>query len=526
MAKYRAPMATLLREHAEAHGDRPAIIDADGQVAWTDLDHRVDRLVEALRERGLTEGDRVVLMGGNQRETLEVTLACLHGGWIVVPVNWHWVADEVAHVLGDCEPRAVVVDARWTDVMSEAVAMSPAERVHLAIDPEPPPGFEPYEHVLASASGDEPDDQVRGGVMFYTSGTTGRPKGVKGGLTGVGGPPEIWQLVAGSLGDTLEIAQDGPVQLVCGPIYHSAQWVFGVMPLVLGATIVLQHRFEAEEVLALIDEHRVTGVHLVPAQFVRLLRVPDDARERFSGESLHRVHHGAAPCPQEVKRQMIAWWGPIVTEYYGGTEGGFITTISSEEWTERPTSVGRPISTVDVLVVGDGGQLQPPGTAGDLYFRSKLGIDFEYHNAEEKTAGAHLEPGVGTLGDVGWLDEDGYLHLSDRRIDMVISGGVNIYPAEIESVLGGHPSVADVAVFGIPDDEMGERVMAAVVPAPEVEGDDALAEVLEAHAREHLAGYKVPREWSFRDELPRTESGKLLKRTLRDPYWAESQRSI
>ena len=223
---------------------------------------------------------------------------------------------------------------------------------------------------------------------------------------------------------------------------------------------------------------------------------------------------------------MIAWWGPIVTEYYGGTEGGFITTISAEEWEKRPASVGRPVSTVDVLVVGEGGRTLGPGEPGDLYFRNKLGIDFEYHNADEKTADAHLEEGVGTLGDVGWLDEDGYLFLSDRRIDMIISGGVNIYPAEIESVLGGHPSVTDVAVFGVPDDEMGEQVLAAVVPAPGIEADDTLTRDLEAHAREHLAGYKVPRRWVFHRDLPRTDTGKLLKRDLRDPYWADTSRTI
>jgi long-chain acyl-CoA synthetase len=519
-------MVTLTRELAATHGDRAAIIDERGRTSWAELDDRVNRLVEALRARGLVEGDTVVLMAGNQREALEATLACLHGGWLVVPVNWHWVADEVAYVLGDCEPKAVIVDRRWVDVVGEADSATQGERIKVAIDPGPPVGFEAYEDVLVPASGDEPDDQVRGGVMFYTSGTTGRPKGVRGGLTSIGGPPEIWQLVAATLGETLGLTEDEPVQLVCGPIYHSAQWVFALAPLLLGATVVLQHRFDAEEVLSLIDEHGVTGTHLVPAQFVRLLRVPDGVRRRFSGASLRRVHHGAAPCPQQVKRQMIEWWGPIITEYYGGTEGGFITTISAEEWQERPTSVGRPIPTVDVLVVGDDGQLAPPGTPGDLYFRSKLGVDFEYHNAEEKTAQAHLEPGVGTLGDVGWLDEDGYLHLSDRRIDMIISGGVNIYPAEIESVLGSHPSVADVAVFGIPDDEMGERVMAAVVPAAGVEGDDELVGVLEAHVRDRLAGYKVPRRWTFLDELPRTESGKLLKRQLREPFWAGAERAM
>ena len=519
-------MAVLVHEAATARGSEPALIDVRGTTTWAELDERVDRLVEVLRARGLAEGETVLLMAGNQSETVEIALACMHGGWLLVPVNWHWVADEVAHVLADCDPRAVFVDHRWVGEVSAALAKSSADRLKVIVGADAEPRFEPYEDLLASAEGEGPGEGVRGGVMFYTSGTTGHPKGVRGGLSGIGGPPEIWQLVAASIGEMLAFDTDDQVQLVCGPLYHSAQWVFGLVPLVLGATVVLQHRFEAEEVLELIDRHRVTNTHMVPTQFVRLLQLPDEACQRFSGASLRQVHHGAAPCPQEVKRQMIAWWGPIITEYYGGTEGGFITTISAEEWGERPASVGRPVPTVDVLVVGDGGQTLDPGEVGDLYFRNKLGVDFEYHNAEEKTADAHLEEGVGTLGDVGWLDDEGYLFLSDRRIDMIISGGVNIYPAEIESVLGGHPSVTDVAVFGVPDDEMGEQVLAAVVAAPGVDPDDSLTRALTGHAREHLAGYKVPRRWVFHDDLPRTDTGKLLKRELRDPYWTDSTRSI
>jgi len=298
------------------------------------------------------------------------------------------------------------------------------------------------------------------------------------------------------------------------------------MSLLNGARLVLQHRFDAAGVLELIDRHRVTNTHLVPAQFVRLLKLPEATRERFSGASLHRVHHGAAPCPPEVKRRMIQWWGPIITEYYGGTEGGFITAISSEEWLERPTSVGKPLPVIEVLVMGPDGAQLPPGEPGDLYFRSLLGIDFEYHKAADKTEAAHLEPGVGTLGDIGHLDEDGYLHLSDRRIDMIISGGVNIYPAEIEGVLVSHPAVVDAAVFGIPHDEMGEQVMAVVVPIEARAEDGGLTAELEAHVRSQLAGYKCPRRWELASELPRNEAGKLLKRQLRDPHWTGIDRTI
>ena len=284
----------------------------------------------------------------------------------------------------------------------------------------------------------------------------------------------------------------------------------------------MQHRFDPAAVLELIDRHRVTNTHLVPAQMVRLLRLEPPVREAFVGDSLVAVFHGAAPCPESVKRSMIEWWGPIVWEYYGGTEGGFITVISPDEWLARPGSVGRPTPVVEILVVDGDGRRLGPGEPGDLYFRNLLGSDFRYHNADDKTEAAHLEPGVGTLGDIGYLDADGYLFLSDRRIDMIISGGVNIYPAEIESVLAAHPAVVDCAVFGIPDDEMGEQVMAVVVPT----GGDAtdadvsgLAADLEVHCRSQLAGYKCPRRFAFADALPRNDAGKLTKRVLRDPYW-------
>lgn len=519
-------MAVLLADHVGAHPDEVAIVDERGTRTWAELDARVDRLVNALRARGLGEGDVVALMGGNHRETVEVSLACLHGGFLMVPVNWHWVAAELAHVITDAGARAVIVGGAWIEVSTGADELAPGDRVRIAISDDAPHGYERYEDVLAGAPGTAPEDQTRGGTMFYTSGTTGHPKGVRGGLAGTGGPAEVFAFVAAAIADLIENEGDGTVQLVCGPMYHSAQWVFAMVPLLRGGRLVLQHRFDPAGVLSLIDEHGVTNTHLVPAQFVRLLGLDDEVRSAFSGASLRRVHHGAAPCAPEVKRRMIEWWGPIITEYYGGTEGGFLTKIDSQEWLERPASVGRAYPIVEIIVVGSDGRRLGPGEAGDLYFRSLIGQDFEYHNAEEKTEAAHLEEGVGTLGDIGWLDVDGFLFLSDRRIDMIISGGVNIYPAEIEGVLAGHPAVADVAVFGIPHEEMGEQVMAALELHDGPDAGDTLRPELEAYAREHLAGYKVPRAWSFLEELPRSEAGKLVKRTLRDPYWQGADRAI
>ncbi len=288
----------------------------------------------------------------------------------------------------------------------------------------------------------------------------------------------------------------------------------------------MQHRFDPAEMLELIDRHGVTNVHLVPTQFIRLLRLPDEVRARFDGSTLQAVHHGAAPCSEQVKRQMLEWWGPVVSEYYGGTEAGFISLITGEEWLARPGSLGRPLEVMEVSVLDDDGVPVPAGGTGQIWFRSRLGSDFEYHGDPDKTAEAHREGGWGTLGDIGRVDDDGYLFLSDRKIDMIISGGVNIYPAEIEGVLVAHPAVADAAVFGVPDDEMGESVKAVVQLADPADASPELVDELLAHVRTHLAGYKVPRTVELSDELPRTPTGKLLKRLLRDPYWAEVGRSI
>jgi long-chain acyl-CoA synthetase len=314
--------------------------------------------------------------------------------------------------------------------------------------------------------------------------------------------------------------------LLCGPHYHSAQWAFSFFPMIGGSAVVLQRRFVPEQTLELIDRHAVTNVHLVPTQFVRLLRVDAEARAAFSGDSLSMVLHGAAPCSPAVKREMIEWWGPKVTEYYGATEGGVVSVITAAEWLERPGSVGKPMANMVVRIVPDDGTEAGPLDEGVIHIRNTMGADFEYLNEPEKTAEAHREPGMFTLGDIGYLDADGYLYLSDRKIDMIISGGVNIYPAEIEGVLAAHPQVVDVAVFGVPDDEFGESVKAAVQLVPGTEWSPTLEASLVAMAREKLAGYKVPRSFDVVESMPRSEAGKLLKRELRRPYWAESGRNI
>ncbi len=521
-------MVHMLRPHAEARPDTPALIDEDGATGWAELDGRVNRLVHGLRGLGLGPGDTFSLLSGNRREYFEVMAAAAHAGLACVPVNWHWSADEVAYVLDNSDSQVLVADVRFAALAAEAVTRPEApELTGRVVVGGTAEGFDDYEDLLAAQPSDDPGDPTLGGPMFYTSGTTGRPKGVRSsGLAA--GDVAILELMAAGLTEVLDIPPDGTT-LLCGPAYHSAQWAWSFLPLMAGSTVVSRHRFDAAETLDLIDAHGVTNVHLVPTQFIRLLKLPDAVRDGFDGSSLRAVWHGAAPCPRDVKERMLDWWGPVVHEYYGSTEGSVVTAIRGEEWRERPGSVGRCLPMAAVTIRDDEGTELVPGEDGTIWIRNLTGMTFEYHKDPDKTADVH---GLGTeftTGDVGHLDEDGYLFLSDRKIDMIISGGVNIYPAEIEGVLVTHPALADAAVFGVPDEEFGEQVKAAVQLTEDAaarSGSDDLTTELQDHVRRQLAGYKVPRSVDYHDQLPRHPTGKLYKRLLRDPYWEGAGRRI
>jgi len=521
-------MAELTKDAAARKPDEAALIDERATVTWGQLDDRVNRAINGLRGADLHPDDVVAILCGNRNELFEASLACMHSSFVIVPVNWHWVADELEYVLRDSGAKALVVEDAYLDTALEAlerVGAAVSVRVLVGDEASLPAGFVAWDELLATAPCDEPDAQTTGGPMFYTSGTTGFPKGVRGALTRTGEVAGLWQLVAGSICDFLHLPVDG-VTLLDGPAYHSAQWAFSFSPLIgRASTIVMRQKFDAAATLAAIDGRGVTNLHLVPTQMSRLLKLPDAVRSGFDGSSLVTVMHGAAPCPKEVKAAMLEWWGPVVAEYYGGTEGGFLTVATGQDWLDRPGTLGQKTWMVDLRVADDDFNELPAGESGQIWFRSVLGSDFEYHNAKDKTESAHRD-GWGTLGDIGYLDVDGYLFMSDRRIDMIISGGVNIYPAEIEGVLSGHPAVVDAAVFGIPDDEFGEQVKAAVELADGVESSPELEAELIAYCREHLAGYKAPKSIDVHEHLPRQPTGKLYKRLLRDPYWADAGRSI
>jgi long-chain acyl-CoA synthetase len=520
-------VSVLTSGFADTKGSELALADDTSTRTWAELDERVNRLIHSFREAGIGVGDTISVVAGNCNEWFEIALACANAGIVYVPVNWHFVAAEIAYVLDDSGSKAIICGHHFLDEATKALADERSSGIGLALlIGAPTTGrFQNYDDFVAAGSRDEPEGQSFGGPMFYTSGTTGHPKGVRGSLTNMpnGTDPAIWQLIGAGFSD---MAPPDGCTVLCGPFYHSAQWAFSFLPMIVGTATVMQHKYDSTGVLALIDEYSATNIHLVPTQMKRLIDLPDDVKASFDGSSLHLVLHGAAPCPPLVKKAMIDWWGPVITEYYGSTEGSVITMIDSEQWVAKGGSVGPPMPNMEIIVVGDDGSRLGPNEPGTLYFRNAMGTDFEYHNAPEKTADVHLEPGVFTTGDVGYLDDDGYLWLSDRKIDMIISGGVNIYPAEIEGVLGGHELVAEVAVIGVPNDEFGEEVKAIVSLIEGAVGDDALADALRAYCREQLAGFKVPRSIDFLDELPSTGTGKVQKAKLREPYWVGQERRI
>jgi long-chain acyl-CoA synthetase len=500
--------------HAEQTPDAPALVMATSgdTVSYAALEDRSRRLAQALRSRGVPAGDHVAVLMENNRHYLPVAWAAQRSGLYYTAINSHLRRGEVQYVLDDCGAVALIA----SEAMAEVVAGLDLARVPVRVGVGDLPGFERYEDVVAGAARLPAEDEAEGREMLYSSGTTGRPKGVRKPLPGtpLGDPSATPVLLAQALSAQGGVGP-GSVYLCPAPLYHSAPLVYSMSMQRLGATVVVMERFDPRQCLEVIQRHGVTHAQFVPTMFIRMLRLPEAERERYDLSSLRFAIHAAAPCPVAVKRQMLEWWGPIIHEYYAGTEDIGSTYITPEEWLVHPGSVGRPLGECHIL--DEDGEERPPGESGVVWFGG--GRPFEYHNDPEKTASVTNDRGWRTLGDIGYLDEDGYLYLTDRRAHMIISGGVNIYPQEAENVLAGHPAVADVAVIGVPDPEMGEAVRAVVQPVdPAAAGPDLEAELL-AHCRSELATYKCPRQVDFVTELPRDPNGKLYKRLLRERYW-------
>jgi fatty-acyl-CoA synthase len=502
--------------HAKSAPDRPAVIMAESGrgLTYAELDENSARLAAALHRMGLRKGDVIAMVSDNAPEAFEIYWAAIRSGLYITAVNWHLAAQEAAYIVRDSGAQVVIASAGVRELAEQLLDLVPGLQ-HWYSFGGAITGYLSYGELLAAA---EPrlTDQPRGSEMLYSSGTTGRPKGIKPHLLPIQ-VDEAGDPLVGLLAHAFKISSDD-VYLSPAPIYHTAplKWCSGVQAL--GGTVVLMERFDAEKALAAIQKHRVTVTQMVPTMFVRMLQLPDEVRNAYDVSSLRMAVHAAAPCPPDVKDAMIDWWGPILVEYYGATEQHGTTLITTAEWKNKRGSVGKSALGVLHTCDDDGNEL-PTGEIGTVYFERDV-VPFEYHNDPEKTASSRhpSHSNWATVGDIGYVDEDGYLFLTDRKAFMIISGGVNIYPQEVENILALHPKVFDVAVIGVPDPEMGEQVKAVVQLRPGTTPSAELAGEIIDYVRERIAHYKAPRTVDFIDELPRTATGKLLKRTLKARY--------
>jgi long-chain acyl-CoA synthetase len=496
--------------------DPNRIAVSDGAITYTrsELNARVNQVIALLHRRGAKSGDAIALLAANSAEYVVLASASALGGMPLVPVNWHLAADEVTYILESTRARLLFVDAAHGELARRAAGNTQHAPVVIRIDDELTDG-------LAAVSGDEPPPETNyASPLYFTSGTTGRPKATRMSQAPHAIPVStVVEMLKKSA--TATGLDEETVHLTIGPLYHAGPLNNACSTVLVGGVVRVMSSFDPEEVLRSIERHHINNTIMVPTHCIRLLRLPDEIRNKYDLSSMERAMHIAATMPIDVKRRMIDWWGPVLTEGYGASEVGVVTAITSEQWLRKPGSVGRPIPSFTLQIVDDEGSGLPPGEIGTIYMTSLTDVDLAYVDDEEKTAAAHLATKQFTLGDMGWLDEDGYLFLADRRVDLIISGGVNIYPAEVESAMLLHPAIEDVGVFGIPDEEWGQQVKAAVQLGS---GHDASTE-LEAEIliglRDQIASYKIPKTIDFHEQLPRYSNGKLYRRTLRAPYWPE-----
>jgi len=503
--------------HAAAHPDKPAIIMATtGEtITFAEFESAANRFAHLYRDLGLRRGDHVAFFMENNPRMLEAEGGAERSGLYFTCVNSYLSADEVAYIVNDSESQVVVSSVAKREVAAQVPARCPGVKRWLMVDGTVD-GYERCEDAVAAYPSTPIADEQLGAAMLYSSGTTGQPKGILRQLPDQA-PSEPLALAEGL--KVLFGFREGMTYLSPAPLYHSAPQASVSVTLRLGSTAVIMERFDPEQWLQLVERYRVTNCQMVPTMFSRLLKLPEDVRTRYDLSSLECIVHAAAPCPVPVKRAMIDWLGPIIVEYYSATEANGFTWCDSEQWLAHPGTVGKPI-VGELLILDENEQPCPTGTAGTVWFRGAT--SFEYFKAPDKTAESIRVDDQGvrsTVGDVGYVDEDGYLYLTDRKTYMIISGGVNIYPQETENLLIAHPSVMDAAVFGVPNDDLGEEVKAVVQVVDGVEPGPELERALIAYCREHLAHFKCPRSIDFEAELPRLPTGKLYKRLLRDRYW-------
>ena len=512
--------------HLERHGDKPALIMAGSGFTQTfaELDAAANRLSHLFRSAGLQPGDHVAMCMENHDRYLEIVWGCHYAGLVYTCASSRLTSHELDYILNDCGARAYITSKYMTELAAEILSSTPQIEMHLMLDGTID-GYDSYETAVEGHPSTPLDEQrVSGMDMLYSSGTTGMPKGIVREFpnepieTSPPGVVGLLQLLFGM--------DDTKRYLSPAPMYHAAPLRFCLATQALGSTIIGMENFDAEEYLRLVELHKITHSQVVPTMFVRMLKLPDEARSKYDVSSLETVIHAAAPCPVPIKKQMIEWFGPVIHEYYAGSEGNGFVYCDSEMWLAHEGSVGKPIACT-LHIVDDEGNDVPIGQSGTVYFEG--GGEFEYHNDPAKTKDSRHPKGWSTLGDVGYLDDDNFLYLTDRKAYMIISGGVNVYPQEAENVLVTHPLVTDVAVLGVPNADFGEEVKAVVQPVEMPANDEAaaaLAAELIRFCRAELADVKCPRSIDFRDELPRHPTGKLYKRLLKDEYWKAAGRII
>ena len=505
---------------AEDHPDLIAIAESpDGMWTYGELTRSAHQLVHALRQVGVAPGEIVAVLAPNGVLPIRTSLACHEAGWNLLLVNSYLTADEIVTMLEHASAAVLIVHESHANIFNDPSG----ERIKAlttVIGTGQMTGVANLDELTAAQPTTVPAERIEGGMIAYSSGTTGKPKGVTRPGTGI--DPSVSANSRAVFGRAFDFRPfDGP-HLVSTAMYHGGSHAYYMGALNVGHALVIMRRFDAEASLALIERFRVRSAYMVPTQFHRLLQIPADVRSKYDLSSLHSVVHSAAPCPRHVKQAMLEWWGPVIYETYGGMEGA-ATIAKPHRWLQKPGTVGRAVRGVHLSILDDDGNTLGPNTTGNIFYETEKG--FSYLRDEEQTKRAHVGSKF-TIGDIGYLDDDGYLFIQDRAKDMIISGGVNIFPAEIEGVLLDHPAVGDAAVIGIPDEDWGEQVLAVVQPVAGHEPIDALADELLAHCAAHLAAYKRPRRIEFRTELPRTDAGKLYKRQIRDEYWTELGRRL
>jgi fatty-acyl-CoA synthase/long-chain acyl-CoA synthetase len=508
--------------HARTQPDKIAyqMAGTGKAISYRELDELSNQGAHLFRALGLKAGDHVAFLLENRLAFMEICWAAQRSGLYYTAISRYLTQEEIAYIVRDCGARVFITSPKCAEQVKGLVTGAPGEPLFFMLD-EPEPGFRSWDKEASAQPTTPIPDEVAGYDMLYSSGTTGRPKGIKREFERlpIDQPNQFLKILCA---DMCGMGANS-LYLSPAPLYHAAPLRFNMMAIILGGTSLIMEHFDAEEFLRLVDKYKVTQSQLVPTMFVRMLKLPDEVRKRYAVSSLKGAIHAAAPCPADVKAKMIEWWGPILIEYYAGSEGNGVTVCTSPQWLAHRGSVGRAV-VGKVKILDESEQEQPPGEIGTVYFADAP--VFTYHNDPEKTKRAHNSKGWSTLGDVGYLDKDGFLYLTDRKSYMIISGGVNIYPQETEDVLITHPEVADVAVFGVPNEEMGEEVKAVVQPHDMARAGKALEAELIAFSKKHLSPIKCPRSIDFEAELPRTPTGKLVKRHLRDRYWPKTSVKI